>query len=71
MKSITIIMQKTCVVSNLFDVPDSVYEEIVRTQRIPDEYFDIMEKECKEETEVEYDYRVEDYNSDRVIVDWE
>ena len=71
MKSITIIMQKTCVVSNLFDVPDSVYEEIVRTHRIPDEYFDIMKKECNEETEVDYDYRVEDYNSDRVIVDWE
>lgn len=70
MKTIEITMEKTCRVAKSFEVPDSIYEEIIRTGRIPDDYFNVMEKECNEETEVEYDYRVEDEDNGTLIVDW-
>jgi len=46
MHNIEITMEKTVRVSRFFEVPDSVYEEIKRINRIPDDYFYEMKKMC-------------------------
>lgn len=71
MHNIRITMEKTVRTEKEFEVPDSIYEEIERTQRIPDDYFNRME-EIIEDTadDVEYDYAVLDLDKDRLLIDW-
>ena len=71
MHNIDITMEKTIRVAETFEIPDSVYEEILRTRRIPDEYFDIMEKNCNDEVgEVEFDYAVDDDDIGKELIGW-
>ena len=72
MKKIEITMERTIRRAEEFEVPDSLYEEIIRTNRIPDDYFDRMKKIVEEEQEadVEYDYAVYDCDSNKQLIEW-
>ena len=72
MKKIEITMERTVRRAEEFEVPDSVYDEIVRTNRIPDNYFDKMADIVKEsqEADVEYDYAVYDIDNEKEIIEW-
>lgn len=70
MKTISITMEKTERVEKEFEVTDAVYEEIKRTQRIPDDLFDKMETVLDEDVDdVEYDYSVTN-DDNKVLVNW-
>ena len=71
MHNIEIAMEKVVRVSKSFEVPDSVYEEIKRTDRIPDDYFRKMEEMCEDMGEdTEYDYAVYDEDYGRQLIEW-
>lgn len=65
MKTIEITMEKTIRTTCQFDVPDSVYDEIKRTEHIPDNLFDRMDEalvqvaEGESDGDIDYDYTVE------------
>ena len=75
MKVIEITMEKTIRATCQFGIPDSVYDEIKRTERIPDNLFSRMEKalvqvaEGKLDGDIYYDYTVE--CDDETLIDWE
>ena len=73
MKKIEITMERTVRRAEEFEVPDSVYDEIVRTGRIPSDYFNKMSDMVKEpqEADVEYDYAVYDMDNEKQLIDWE
>ena len=54
MHNIEITMEKVVRIVKSFEVPDSVYEEIKRTNRIPDDYFCKMEGMCEDTGEVNH-----------------
>lgn len=71
MHSIEITMEKVVRISKSFEVPDSVYEEIKRTNRIPDDYFCKMEEMCEDTGEdTEYDYAVYDEDYGKQLIEW-
>lgn len=71
MHNIEITMEKSVRVSKCFEVPDSVYEEIKRTNRIPDDYFNEMEEMCEDtEVDTEYDYAVYDEDYGKQLIEW-
>ena len=71
MHNIEITMEKVVRVAKFFEVPDSVYEEIKRTNRIPDDYFNEMKEICKDTGEdTEYDYAVYDEDYGKQLIEW-
>ena len=71
MHSIEIIMEKVIRVARYFEVPDSVYDEIKKTNRIPDDYFIKMKEVCKDtEGDTEYDYAVYEEDDDKELIEW-
>lgn len=71
MHSIVIEMKVTRHAIKEFEVPDTIYEEIKRTGRIPDDYFNQMEETCDDTAaDTEYDYLVFDDDIGKTIVDW-
>jgi len=71
MHNIEITMEKVVRVAKFFEVPDSVYEEIKRTNRIPDDYFNEMEEICEDaEGDTEYDYAVYDEDYGKQLIEW-
>ena len=71
MHNIEITMEKTVRVSKSFEVPDSVYEEIKRINRIPDDYFYKMKEMCDGiEEDMEYDYAVYDEDYGKQLIEW-
>ena len=71
MKEIEITMEKALRVAKTFEVPDSVYEEIKKTNRIPDDYFNKMD-EILDDTasDVEYDYAVWSETEQKQLIEW-
>ena len=72
-KTIEVTMEKLLRIAHQFEVTDEVFDEICRTQRIPDDMFTKME-EIFDDTasDTEYDYAVVDAdNPDVNIIDWE
>ena len=68
MKTISITFERTERVEKEFEVTDAVYEEIRRTERIPDDLFDEMETILEEEKDdIEYDYSVKDYENHELV----
>lgn len=66
-------MEKLQRIAHQFEVTDEVFDEIYRTQRIPDDMFTKIE-EIFDDTvsDTEYDYAVVDINNPDVnIIDWE
>lgn len=72
MKKIEVTMEKTVRINDIFEVPDSVYEEIKRTNRIPDDMFDKM-SETLDDTigDTEYDYAVWSETEQKQLIEWE
>lgn len=70
MHNIEITMEKVVRVSKSFEVPDSVYEEIKRTNRIPADYFYKMKGMCEDTREDEYDYAVYDEDYGKQLIEW-
>ena len=71
MHNIEITMEKTVRISKSFEVPDSVYEEIKRINRIPDDYFRKMKEMCDDiEEDTEYDYAVYDEDCGKQLIEW-
>ena len=71
MHNIEITMEKVVRVSKSFEVPDSVYEEIKRINRIPDDYFCKMKGMCEDtEEDTEYDYAVYDEDYGKQLIEW-
>ena len=71
MHNIEITMEKTVRISKSFEVPDSVYEEIKRINRIPDDYFYKMKEMCDDiEEDMEYDYAVYDEDYGKQLIEW-
>lgn len=72
MKEIEVTMKKTVETSHTFEVPDSVYEEIKRTSRIPDDMFDKMDEILDDtSSDTEYDYTVWSETEQKVLVRWD
>lgn len=72
MHNIEITMEKVVRVAKFFEVPDSVYEEIKRTNRIPDDYFNKMKEICEDtEEDTEYDYAVYDEDYGKQLIEWD
>lgn len=72
MKEIEVTMEKTVRINDIFEVPDSVYEEIKRTNRIPDDMFDKMsEKLIDTIGDTEYDYAVWSETEQKQLIEWE
>ena len=68
MKEVEITIEKI----QSFEVPDSVYEEMQRTRRIPNDYMRIMEKEVNTiPDDVEYDYAVWSETEQKQLIEWE
>lgn len=71
MHNIEITMEKVVRVSKSFEVPGSVYEEIKRTNCIPDDYFRKMEEMCEDTgKDTEYDYAVYDEDYGKQLIEW-
>lgn len=71
MKNIEITMEKLVRTAKTFVVPDSVYEEIKRTARIPDDMFEQMEEILDDiADDVEYDYAVWSETEQKQIIEW-
>lgn len=72
MHNIEVTMEKSSRIAKSFEVTDSVYEEIERTGKIPDDMFDEMKGELADPIYViEYDYAVYDEDKDKQLIDWE
>lgn len=64
-------MEKTVRCAKEFEVPDSIYEEISITGRIPDDYFNKMSEILDDvESDTEYDYAVYDVETDKQLIEW-
>ena len=72
MKKIEVTMEKTVRINDIFEIPDSVYEEIKRTNRIPDDMFNKM-SETLDDTigDTEYDYAVWSETEQKQLIEWE
>ena len=72
MKKIVVAMEKTVTINDIFEVPDSVYEEIKRTNRIPDDMFDKMSETLDDTVgDTEYDYAVWSETEQKQLIEWE
>ena len=71
MKKIEVTFERTQRTAETFEVPDSVYDEIKRTQRLPDDYQDRLE-EILDNTaaNTEYDYAVWSETECKQIIEW-
>ena len=71
MKKIEITFERTQRTEKTFEVPDSVYDEIKRTQRLSDDYQDRLE-EILDDTaaNTEYDYAVCSETECKQIIEW-
>lgn len=71
MHTIEITIEKAVRTAKSFEVPDSIYDEIRRTNRIPDDYFNEMEEACADtEGYTEYDYAVYDEDTGKQLIEW-
>ena len=71
MHKIEITMEKVVRVAKSFEVPNSVYEEIKRTNCIPDDYFCEMDEMCEDtEGDAEWDYAVYDEDYGKQLIEW-
>lgn len=72
MKEVEITIEKIQRVAKSFEVPDSVYEEIQRTARIPDDMFKQMEEVLDNTADdIEYDYAVWSETEQKQLIEWE
>lgn len=72
MKEVEITIEKIQRVAKSFEVPDSVYEEIQRTNRIPDDYLNLMEEAIDESIDdCEIDYAVWSETEQKQLIEWE
>jgi hypothetical protein len=71
MKEIEITLEKVQRVAISFEVPDSVYEEINRTGRLPDDLYEKTKEKLEDmEADVEYDYAVWSETEQRQLIEW-
>ena len=71
MKEIEITIEKVQIVAKTYTVTDSVYEEIKRTNRIPDDMFEEMQHFVINSTsDCEYDYAVWSETESRQLIEW-
>lgn len=71
MKKIEVTMEKTVRINDIFEVPDSAYEEIKRTNRIPDDMFNKMCETLDDTIGAEYDYAVWSETEQKQLIEWE
>lgn len=71
MKKIEVEMEKTVRINDIFEVPDSAYEEIKRTNRIPDDMFNKMCETLDDTIGAEYDYAVWSETEQKQLIEWE
>ena len=71
MKNIEITMERCKRITQSLSVPDSVYEEIKRTNRIPDDLFDMVNESLDDmEGDTEYDYAVWSETEQKQLIEW-
>lgn len=72
MKEIEVTMERTQRISHMFEIPDSVYEEIKRTREIPTDMFERMEEILDDSSaDIEYDYAVWSETEQKQLIDWQ
>ena len=72
MKNIEVAMERTQRMCKTYSVPDSVYEEIKRTKRLPDDMFDDMIETMDDSVfSINYDYSVWSESEYKEIIEWE
>ena len=71
MKEIEVTIEQVNRVAKTFEIPDSVYGEIKRTNRIPDDMFEEMQHFVINSTsDCEYDYAVWSETESRQLIEW-
>lgn len=72
MKEIEITIEKMSRVAKTFEVPDSVYEEIMTTNRLPDDLFNDMKYTLDDvgADDIGYDYAVWSETEQKQLVEW-
>jgi len=80
MKEIKVTMEKTIRAAGTFAVTDEEYEAVLEEGHLPERLRNEMDGKILEEDqkylrtktgEVEFDYRIEDCETDEILVDWD